>query len=54
MFKPFLPKETLLDTIILLVSTSYIKIAFFGGGESYVFQFQYHQTLYFYPFLYKF
>ena len=39
---PFLPKETLLDTTILLIAIFFIEIGF---GEFFVFRFQYYQIL---------
>ena len=51
-FKPFLPKEILLDTIILLISIFVIEIGLLYWWN-FVFRFQYHQILYFFaPFLY--
>ena len=42
--KLFLPKETLLDTTISLISVLSIEIGLYVG-EICVIQFQYHQTL---------
>ena len=47
-----LPKETLLDTIILSQYILHLSKLFFCDGEICVFQFQYHEMLYiFYAFL---
>ena len=48
----FLPKETLLDTTILLISIFVIEIAPFVG-EIFVFGFQYHQFFKFFYMLSK-
>ena len=50
---PFLPKETLLDATILLISIFSVEVDLYVG-EIFVFRFQYHQILYFFPFLYMF
>ena len=41
--KSFLPKETLLDTTVLLISFSLINA--FSVGEIFVFGYQFHQIL---------
>ena len=46
-FNFFLPEETILDACIIGISTSSNKVYV---NKTYVFQFQYHQTLYFFFF----
>ena len=43
--KSFLPKETLSDTTILIISILFIKTGLYVG-KTFVFQFKYHQILY--------